>query len=115
MNHKELDVWNLSMQFVVDIYELTKKFPHSEQFGLTNQLRRSAVSIPSKIAEGAVREHTKEYKQFLSIARGSAAESETQLLIAQSLRYIDNELSDLILEKNKRIMMMLTAMIRKMR
>ena len=115
MNHKELDVWKLSMQFVVDIYEITKSFPQSEQFGLTNQLRRSAVSIPSNVAEGAVREHTKEYKQFLSIARGSAAESETQLLIAQSLSYIDEEVTELILEKNKRILMMLTAMVRKMR
>lgn len=115
MNHKELDVWKLSMQFVVDIYEITKSFPQSEQFGLTNQLRRSAVSIPSNIAEGAVREHTKEYKQFLSIARGSAAESETQLLIAQSLSYIDEEVTELVLGKNKRILMMLTAMVRKMR
>ena len=115
MNHKELDVWKISMQFVVDIYALSKNFPQSEQFGLTNQLRRSAVSIPSNIAEGAAREHHKEYKQFLSIARGSAAESETQLLIAQSLSYIEREATELLLEKNKRILKMLTVMIRKMR
>jgi four helix bundle protein len=86
-DHKELDVWQMGMNFVVLIYDLTKGFPKEEMYGLTSQLRRSAVSIPSNIAEGAARNTDKEFLQFLHIAQGSAAEAETQILIAQRLEY----------------------------
>jgi len=88
--HKQLDVWQSSMRFVSTLYLLTKQFPSDERFGLTNQIQRASVSIPSNIAEGAARQSNKEYIQFLYIALGSAAEVETQLLIARDLGYADS-------------------------
>ena len=76
------------MQLVLDVYSLTSEFPKEEIYGLTSQIRRSAVSIPSNIAEGAARGSRKEFSQFLYVALGSLAELETQLLIAQDLGYI---------------------------
>lgn len=87
-SHKDLDVWKLSIDLVVDIYKLSESFPKSEVYGLTSQIRRAAVSIPSNIAEGAARKNRKEYIQFLYIALGSLAEMETQLIICQRLNYI---------------------------
>jgi four helix bundle protein len=78
MNHKDLDVWKKSMNLVVLIYDITSKFPSDERFGLTSQMRRAAVSIPSNIAEGAARKGDKEFIQFLMIALGSLSELETQ-------------------------------------
>ena len=85
--HKNLDVWNLAIGLVKDVYKLTKDYPEEELYGLTAQIRRSAISIPSNIAEGAARNSKKEFAQFLYIALGSAAELETQLIIAQELGY----------------------------
>lgn len=87
--HYRLEAWKLSMVLVKDIYSLTQAFPKSEIFGLTAQMRRAAVSIPSNIAEGAARTGRKEFAQFLNIARGSLSELETQLLIAVDLGYIE--------------------------
>lgn len=87
--HKDLDVWKLSIELVTNIYKSTKQFPSDEKFGLTNQLRRTAVSIPSNIAEGAARKSNKEYLHFLYISLGSAAELETQLIIAHNLKYLN--------------------------
>ena len=84
-SHKDLDVWKKSMELVVEIYRMTHQFPSEEQYGLSSQLRRSAISIPSNIAEGAARSSDKEFKQFLSIALGSAAEVETQLILTEKL------------------------------
>jgi four helix bundle protein len=86
--HKDLDVWMKAVDFVIDIYEITKSFPKDEIYGLTSQIRRAAVSIPSNIAEGAGRASDKEFKQFLNIALGSIAEVDTQLLIAMKLNYL---------------------------
>lgn len=80
--HKDLDVWNKAMAFAEKIYHLTKNFPKEEQFGLTSQIRRSAISIASNIAEGAARNSEKEFIQFLYVAMGSLSEIETQLLLA---------------------------------
>jgi len=85
---RELTVWQKSFQLVVLIYKTTNNFPSSELYGLTSQIRRAAVSIPSNIAEGQSRGHILEYIQFLMIAKGSAAELETQLLLAKELNYI---------------------------
>jgi four helix bundle protein len=87
-SYQELDVWRHAKDLVKQIYELTQSFPKEEQFGLTNQLRRSAVSIPSNIAEGCGRNHFKDSIQLFFIARGSLYEAETQLMIASDLRYI---------------------------
>lgn len=86
--HKDLEVWRLSVDFVTHIYTLTQSFPKEEMYGLTNQLRRSAVSIPSNIAEGAARQFNKEYIQFLYVALGSLMELETQMIIAKNLNFI---------------------------
>jgi four helix bundle protein len=102
--HERLDVWRDSMDLVEMIYRLTDAFPQAERFGLTAQLRRAAVSIPSNIAEGAARRSTPEYLRFLSIARGSLSEASTQLQIARRLDYTDviaeaDELIDRIFAK----------------
>lgn len=86
---KELIVWQRSIELTMEIYRLTKSFPREEMFGLTSQLRRAAVSIPSNIAEGQSRESTGEFIQFLGIACGSNAEVYTQLVIARGLQLGD--------------------------
>jgi four helix bundle protein len=88
MNHKDLEVWKKSMDLVESVYQLTNNFPDTEKFGLTNQIRRAVVSIPSNIAEGAGRKSDKELIQFVHIAIGSLAEVETQYLISLRLKYI---------------------------
>lgn len=88
--HKDLEVWKRSMTFVTTIYQITRDFPKDEVYGITNQMRRAAVSIPSNIAEGASRGFDKEFVQFLHIALGSLSELETQILIAGNLQYLSN-------------------------
>jgi len=89
--HKDLDVWNKAMELVESIYRLTTQYPKEETYGLTLQTRRSAISIPSNIAEGAARKSKKEFIQFLYIALGSLAELETQLILAARLKFIRNQ------------------------
>ena len=91
MDHKDLDVWKKSMDLVVKVYQITQMFPDTERYGLTSQMRRAAVSIPSNIAEGAARKGDKELVQFLSISIGSLSELETQYLIAIRLGFVTNE------------------------
>lgn len=99
--HKDLDVWKKSINIVTSVYKVTASFPKDELYGLTSQIRRSAVSIPSNIAEGAGRNHVNEFRQFLYIALGSASELETQLIISEMLGFITNEKSqELIAELN---------------
>lgn len=88
--HKELDVWKDSIEFVTRIYLLTSDFPDSERYGLVSQMRRSAVSIPSNIAEGASRGSNKEYVRFINISLGSLSELETQIIIAKKLEYLSS-------------------------
>jgi|TARA_B110000116_G_scaffold170726_1_gene147594 four helix bundle protein len=88
--HKDLDVWKKSMDLVERVYRRTERFPDSEKYGLTNQIRRCAVSVSSNIAEGAARNTDKEFVQFCYIALGSLSELETQLLIAERLKYSQN-------------------------
>lgn len=85
MNHKELEAWKKGISLVTCIYQITKDFPKDELFGLTSQIRRCAVSIPSNIAEGAARNSDKDFIRFLYIALGSLAELETQLIIAKEI------------------------------
>lgn len=109
---KDLIVWQKSLQLTVDIYSLTAKFPDIEKFGLVSQMRRCVVSIPSNIAEGSRRGTKKDFVQFLRIADGSAAELETQILIAQSL-FLDIKFETVqgLLEE---VQKMLSACIRSM-
>ena len=98
--HKDLDAWKKALAFVTEIYTITRDFPLEERYGLTNQIRRAAVSIPSNIAEGAARNHDKEFVQFLYIALGSASEIETHLHIALNLAYLTkDEFEQLILQQ----------------
>lgn len=87
--HKDLDVWKNSIDLVLEIYSLTRSFPKEELFCLTKQLRKTAISIPSNISEGAARNQKKEFVRFLRISTGSLAEVETQMLIAWHLNYIN--------------------------
>ena len=88
--HMDLDVWKLSMDFVENIYKLSADFPKEEIYGLTSQIRRAAVSIPSNIAEGASRQSRKEFVQFLYVALGSLSEVETQLMLSERLHFAEN-------------------------
>ena len=111
-NYRELIVWQKAMDLVELVYQATKIFPKEELYGLTSQVRRAAVSIPSNIAEGQARRSTAEFKNFLSIAQGSRAEVETQILLSQRLGYISQQQADLILalsEEIKRMIYSLTA------
>lgn len=90
-DYKELEVWQKGISVVLQVYELTKVFPKEERYALTDQIKRAVVSIPSNIAEGASRNTTKEFVQFLYIALGSASELETQMIIAEKLGYIKSE------------------------
>jgi four helix bundle protein len=110
--HRNLDVWKKSIDFVTTIYKTTESFPKSEIYGLTSQIRRSAVSIPSNIAEGATRKSKIEFKQFLYIALSSAAELETQLIIANNLNYINEHEFESLLEKLYAISRMTQGLIK---
>jgi len=102
--HKDLDVWKESIILVKDVYTLTKLFPKDEIYGLTSQMRRCAVSIPSNIAEGSARNYDKEFIQFLYISLGSLSELETQLIISIEINYI-NEYNFAKLEKIKKMLL----------
>ena len=100
--HRDLLVWQKAMHFVTDIYEITASFPRHELYGLVNQLRRAAVSVPSNIAEGFGRRSKKEFAQFLCHARGSQLEVETQLEIACNLKYLSqDQLRRLLMRSNE--------------
>ena len=90
-NYQDLIVWQKAMDLVVEVYRATKQFPKEELYGLTSQLRRAIVSVPSNIAEGQGRRSAKEFLQFLSIAHGSLREIETQLMIARRIDYLSAE------------------------
>jgi len=114
LSHKELFVWQKSMDLVIKIYNLTKTFPEEERYGLSSQMRRAVVAIPTNIAEGYQRRYIKEYIQFLYIAKGSASELETQLIIAERLDFASLssiEIKELLLE----ILRMLSTLIKKLR
>ncbi|AWI26345.1 four helix bundle protein [Flavobacterium pallidum] len=105
---KELHAWKLSREFCKNVYEMTSLFPSDEKFGLTNQLRRAAVSIPSNIAEGSSRNSNKDFCRFLEIAIGSAYEIETQLLIAADLSFITNKNSETLINQLDSIVKMIS-------
>jgi four helix bundle protein len=107
---QDLEVWKLAIEFVKEVYRLTEKFPPSEIYGLTNQIRRAAVSIPSNIAEGQGRNSAKEFRQFLAIALGSVAEIETQIIIAREINFLSNEETEPLLATIDRIRKMIKGL-----
>lgn len=90
-DYRDLKVWQAAMELTTAIYAITSRFPTSEAFGLSSQMQRAAVSIPSNIAEGHARDSTKEFLRFVSIAMGSLAEIETQLILSNRLNYIEED------------------------
>ena len=90
-SYKDLIAWQKAMDLVVEVYQVTANFPRDERFGLTNQLRRAAVSVPSNIAEGQGRGPTQDFVRFLRIARGSVQEIDTQLTLAMRLGFLPQE------------------------
>jgi len=110
-SYKELKVWQKGYELTLQTYKITADFPKSESYGLTQQMRRAAASIPCNIAEGYMRGHSKEYLQFLYIAYGSTGEMETQLLLSKDLGFIDTENFDKIYSLEQEVAKMLFALI----
>ncbi len=109
-NFRELRVWQTAMELVVAVYDLTRSFPPEERYGLVNQMRRAAVSIPSNIAEGNARESSKEYLKHLSIAQGSLAELQTQLEIALRLGFTEGAVAQQCLDTSVSVARQLFAL-----
>ena len=113
--HKKLNLWSDAVDLAQQIYKVTERFPSNGQFGLTSQVRRAAVSIPSNIAEGAARQTKKEFLNFLHIAKGSLSELDTQLEIARRLEYPDQARWEALDERLERIDHMLSGLVRSLR
>jgi four helix bundle protein len=113
-HYKDLLVWQKGMALAKLVYVLSKKFPSEERYGLTSQLRRAAVSIPSNIAEGQARRGTGEFLQFLSITQGSLAELETQLLLSVDLSYCERSEADPALKEIDELQKMIVSLKRKL-
>ena len=113
-SYKDLLVWQRSMDLVERIYQITSKFPSNEQWGLTSQMRRAAVSVPSNIAEGYGRQATGEYRHHLSMGRGSLLELETQVLLCRKLKYLEAADADSLLTEIEEISKMLASLISKL-
>ena len=114
-NYKELDVWKRAVALITELYRITSRFPDSERFGLVAQIRRAATSIAANIAEGWGRGSTKEYIQFLTIARGSTTELETHLIVARNLNFMRVEEFDRVLRDVEDIAKMLNRLITSLR
>ena len=110
--HKDLEAWKNSIELVSDIYKITASFPKEEIYALVSQIRRSAVSIPSNIAEGSGRNHYKEFIQFLFIALGSMSELETQLIISFNLGFINKQTFDELNDKMNLIRSQISGLIK---
>ncbi|WP_404306268.1 four helix bundle protein [Neorhodopirellula lusitana] len=114
-NFRDLLVWEKAHRFVLGIYSMTRAFPNSETYGLTSQLRRSAASIPSNLAEGCGRSTETELARFCDIAMGSACEADYQLLLARELNYIDEETYEESFQQIAEVQRMLASFTRKLR
>jgi four helix bundle protein len=111
---QDLEIWKRSMKLVEETYNLTRTFPKDEIYSLTSQLRRSAVSVPSNIAEGFARFHNKEYRQFLFMSLGSCAELTTQLIIASRLKYAPESIAEILIDETQQISKMTMALIKRL-
>ena len=113
-HYRDLQVWQKAMAWTERVYAVTRSWPSDERFGLTSQLRRATVSVPSNIAEGCARRSTAEFLRFLSIARGSLAEAETQLMLGRRLTYLEEVEAQAVLELAEEISRMLAGLIAKL-
>lgn len=114
-DYKKLKVWEDAHKFTIDIYRITKKFPKNEQYGLTSQIRRSASSIPTNIVEGSGQLNNGNLIRFLGIAKGSAFETEYQLMLSRDLGYIGDDEYKVLDKKIQSIIRMLTGLIRSLK
>jgi four helix bundle protein len=114
-SYKDLKVWQKAYQICIMIYKITKHFPNEERYGLTSQIRRAAVSVPSNIAEGYGRKTTLEYVQALYIAYGSHCELETQIMLSNDLGYIESDVSQDLQQEIGEVERMLKALIKSLR
>ena len=114
-SHKDLDVWRLSVDLACDVYRVTRGFPKEELYGMAVQMRRSATSIPSNIAEGAARQGDREFMQYLHIALGSASELDTQLEIAGRVELAAPEMLQKLQELTARVNQMLRGLVKSVR
>lgn len=114
-SYRDLIVWQKSIDLVTNVYKIVGTFPKEEMYALSSQVKRAAVSVPSNIAEGHDRNSDKEFCQFLCIARGSLAELETQLIIANNLGYIDKDVVEKVLKDCDEVGKMLNALIKKVK
>ena len=113
-NFRDLKIWQKAIKLVKEVYAMSSKLPKEEIYGLTSQMRRSAVSIPSNVAEGFRRQHNNEFRQFLYISLGSCAELETQTVIAEELGYINRDQASLVFDDLYHICRMTSSLIKKL-
>jgi four helix bundle protein len=113
--YRELEVWQFGIQLTKQVYELTRSFPKHEVYGLCSQMQRAAISLSANIAEGHARSSTKEFLRYLSIARGSLAELETMLTIAEELQYCQTSATSPILQLSDRINRMIAGLQRRLK
>ena len=112
-NFQKLEVWKVSMELTTEIYNYTKNFPDNEVYGITSQMRRCSISIPSNIAEGSGRKTNKEFVHFLSIANGSSYELQTQIIVSNNIGYINEEVKDSLTTKLFSVQKMIYTLIQK--
>ena len=115
MTFRDLKVWQKAIELAKEVYAITRRMPDSEKFGLTNQMRRAAVSIPSNIAEGNARRSRNDYIHFLTMARGSLAELETQWILARELKFLlpDDTLTETMLEVSRMLQGLIASLRRR--
>jgi len=111
-NHRDLVVWQRAMDLVAEVYRLTDRFPREERYGLVQQVKRAVVSIPSNIAEGHGRDHLGDYLRYLSVAKGSLMEVETQFTIAVRLRYLEQADVTKLFERTVQVGQLLAGLVR---
>jgi four helix bundle protein len=111
-NFKDLKIWQKGVGLAKEVYLITDDFPSKETYGIVSQMRRAAVSVSSNIAEGFMRKHNKEYKQFLYIALGSLAELETQIILSEKLNFLENNKSNSIKTNIDELNKMITGLIK---
>jgi four helix bundle protein len=111
-SYRQLIAWQKAMDFDAEVYRATRTFPKAELYGVTSQLRRAAVSIPSNIAEGQGRQTTGEFRQFLGHARGSLLETETQILLSERLEYLDHKTTEMLLAQSAELGRILNGLMR---
>jgi four helix bundle protein len=113
-SYRDLEIWQLGIEIVKDVYSMTAAFPKDEIFGLSGQMKRAAVSLPSNIAEGFRRLHSKEYRQFLHVSMASCAELETQVTISRMIGFIPDKAEEEMLSKLERFCRMTMSLSKKL-